>query len=132
MMRKLIIGAAALAICAPAGAAFAQDYGYGNYGDDWQHAQDHREHGDFHEDIGEAHARAHAEGFHSPEEHAEWHENADRAHRDFHEDHPGTWHDHYGYSGYYGGGDGGYYPYRNYHHRHYGYHRPSVSVYWGY
>ena len=130
MLKKLLLGAAALAFCLPAGTALAHDDDdYDSYYS--QHAQDHEEHGDFHEDMSIAHARAHAEGFDSAEEHADWHENTAQAHGEFHEDHPGTWHDHYDSGGYYGGG---YAPYRNYSpsRRHYRTYRPSFSIYFGY
>ena len=137
MLKQLALGAAALAFCVPAGAAFAHDDGYGSFDYYSQHGQDHEEHGDFHQQGAIEHAQAHERGFYGPEEHARWHENADRAHYAFHDDHPDTWHDHYGRGGYYGGAYGGYSPYQNYYHvRHhyYGYraYRPSVSVYWGY
>jgi hypothetical protein len=102
MLRKLVLGAAALALCVPAGAAFAhdgdEDGGYDYY---WQHAQDHREHAEFHEEDAEAHARAHERGFYSPEDRARWHEAQREAHQALHEDHPDTWHDYYGWRGYY-------------------------------
>ncbi len=138
MLKKLALGAAALAFCLPAGAALAHDDGYGSFDYYYGHAQDHAEHGDFHDQEAYAHARAHAEGFNSPEEHAYWHENAERAHQAFHEDHPDTWHDHYGWGGGYGGysayGGGGYYPYGGYYHsrRHYYGHRSYRRNYWGY
>ena len=97
MLNRLAIGAVVLALWAPAGAAFAHDDGYGSFGDYWSHAQDHREHGDYHQDETYAHAQAHAEGFYSGQDHAAWHESAREAHRAFHDDHPDTWHDHYGW-----------------------------------
>jgi hypothetical protein len=116
MLKKLVLGVAALALCLPAGAALAHDYDdEGPYDYYWQHAQDHREHRDFHDEEAEAHALAHERGFYSPEEHAAWHDAAREAHQAFHEDHPGTWRDHYGSRGYYGGADYGYpYGYRTY------------------
>ena len=144
MLKRLALGAAAaLALLVPAGAAFAHDDG-GSFDDYWQHAQDHEEHGDFHGQEAYAHARAHAEGFYNPEEHAAWHENAQRAHEAFHQDHPDTWHDHYdgGGGGYYGSPYGRSYSYGSYYHhnhRHRGYsngsyqsYQPNLSVYWGY
>ncbi len=135
MLKKLALGAAALALCFPAGAASAQGFDY-YFG----HAQDHAEHGDFHDEEAYAHARAHEEGFYSPGEHARWHENAERAHEAFHDDHPDTWHDHYDGGGHYGGGYGGYsnyggyYPYQGYYQsrRHYYRHRSYRQNYWGY
>ncbi len=112
MLKKLAIGVAALALCAPAGAAFAHDDGEGSYSYYSQHAQDHQEHGDYHQDEAMAHARAHAQGFYGPGDHAAWHDNAYQAHRAFHDDHPNTWHDHYGwgrqYRRHYHGGYSGY------------------------
>ena len=116
MLKKLAIGAAALALCIPAGAAFAHDEGYGSFDYYWQHARDHEEHADFHQEEAYAHALAHAQGFYSYGDHAAWHEADREAHQAFHQDHPNTWHDHYrsrryyrqnynGYpsNGYYGG-----------------------------
>ena len=133
MFKKLALGVAAIfVISIPAGAALAHDDSYDSYDDYSQHAQDHEEHGDYHGQEAYAHARAHDEGFYSPGEHAQWHENVGRAHQEFHEDHPNTWHDHYGSTGY--GGWGGYYGggYSSYYYPRHRQHRPSVSVYWGY
>ena len=130
MLKTFVLGAAAvLALSLPASAALAHDDDGYDYGD-WQHAQDHAEHGDYHADEAYGHALAHAEGFYSPEEHREWHERAARAHREFHEDHPNTWHDHYD-GGYYGGGYGSYSGYNGYGGYGQYYSRPSVSVWWG-
>ena len=113
MLKKFALGAAALlALTIPTGAALAHD-GYGSYDDYSQHAQDHQEHSGYHDQESYAHARAHAEGFYSPGEHAAWHENAARAHEAFHDDHPNTWHDHYDRGYGYGGGY-----YHHHHHRH--------------
>ena len=89
MFRKLLISAAVLALSAPA-AAFAQD-GWGWY----QHEQDHREHGAFHDEADAAHERAHEEGFSSRAEHEGYHRALRDQHDEFHDDHPGTRHDGY-------------------------------------
>src|SRR5229473_2881839 len=99
MLKRLALGAAALALCLPAGSAFAQ-----SFDDYFGQAQD-QEHNDFHEDAGDAHAEAHERGFSSAWEHQAWHENAARAHQAYHEDHP--------YAGW-GGYDGGYRGYSSY------------------
>lgn len=99
MLKRLVIGAAALALLAPASGAMAQDFDYyfGNAQAD--------QHDRFHDQEGEAHADAHARGFSSPEEHQAWHEAAREGHDAYHDDHPWT-----GYSGY----GGGYYGYPGY------------------
>ena len=137
MINKLMISAAAfLALAAPA-AAFAQS--------DWyQHEQDHYEHGAFHDGVDAAHAAAHERGFDSQEEHEGYHRALRDTHEEFHDGHPGTWHDgyrlpreHRSYYGrsrysrsYYGSPYGysqygysryGYSPYRSSRYRSYGY-----------
>jgi len=76
--------AAALALSAAAVPASAHD-------DDYDHGQHYR----FHREVNEAHQRAHEYGFNSEAEHRAFHRALRYLHRDFHEDHPGTWHDHY-------------------------------------
>jgi hypothetical protein len=78
---------AVFAVAAPA-TAFAHDY----YD---RHARDHARHREFHYDAGRAHARAHEEGFYSRSEHRAYHRALRHQHRHFHDDHPGTYHDHY-------------------------------------
>ena len=127
MLKKLVLGAAALAFCIPAASVSAQSFGY--YFDQAQGGQ----HDDFHEQEAIAHAEAHERGFSSPEQHEAWHQNAERAHELYHQDHA------YGDGGYYGGwraSYGGYYPYRAYYPRHryyrHRYYRPRVHYYRGY
>jgi hypothetical protein len=91
-MKKCLI-AAALLFTLPAVAAFAHGDDYYDYR--YQHERDHREHYRYHDRIGEEHARAHAEGDWLPGEHAAYHGFMRWKHRDFHEDHPNTWHDHW-------------------------------------
>ena len=91
-MRKTLVAGAALLISAWSLPALAHDE-YGNPNE--YHWQDHAEHRDIHEDLAEAHRRAHEEGFANPYEHWRYHQRLSEIHRDFHEDHPGTWHDHY-------------------------------------
>lgn len=86
MFRNLII-AVTVAAAVPA-VASAQDWG-------WRHAQDHQEHGAFHDEVDAAHERAHEEGFVSPEEHEGYHRALRELHDEFHDDHPGTRHDGY-------------------------------------
>ena len=126
LLKTLIIGAAALALCAPAGAALAHDWDGGGFDNYRNHARGHEEHYGYHQEEAEEHREAHERGFYSPEDHWAGHHEAREAHRDFHEDHPDTWHDHYGYNG---GGYGDSYG----RHRYRG-HRDgwSVQIYRGY
>ena len=56
---------------------------------------DHEDHWRIHRDLSEAHQRAHEEGFYSSAEHRAYHRALRDLHENFHEDRPGTWHDHY-------------------------------------
>ena len=94
---KALIAAAILSFTALAAPALAHD----DYGDHAQHWQLHR-------DLGDAHRRAHEEGFYSWSEHNAYHRALRDLHQDFHEDHPGNWHDHYRSRPYYGGYNAGY------------------------
>ncbi len=88
-MRKLILTAAALALSAPLAPALAHDdYSYGGYSG----------HERFHDELEDAHERAHEEGFYSPEEHAAFHRALRYLHREYHEDRPSYY---YGYRPYY-------------------------------
>ena len=119
-MKKLLFATAALAFVASAGVAMAHDdeYYQDDFGNAYQHQLDHAEHQRFHREFAYQHARAHDEDFYSSEEHDAWHRANGEAHRDFHDDHPNTWHDHYrrhydrGYyrNGYYGHPDSYGYP----------------------
>ena len=91
IVNKALIAAAVLLFTAPVVPALAHD-------DD-----DHAEHWQLHRNLSEAHRRAHEEGFYSGGEHNAYHRALRDLHGDFHEDHPGNWHDHYGWRGYYGG-----------------------------
>lgn len=114
MLKKLVFAGAVLALSAPAGAAFADEWGHMD-----RHEQDHHEHGRFHDQVDEGHARAHAEGFSSRREHRGYHRALRDTHREFHYEHPSTRHDGYrlpsrrgyGYYGYPSYGYGGYYGY---------------------
>jgi hypothetical protein len=90
-MKKCLI-AATLLFTLPAVAAFGHGDGYDDYR--YQHERDHREHYRYHDRIEEEHARAHAEGDWLPGEHAAYHRYLRWKHREFHGDHPDTWHDH--------------------------------------
>jgi hypothetical protein len=85
-VNKVLIAAAALALTTVAVPALAHDDNY-----------DHAQHYQLHDQLRDAHRRAHAEGFDSPEEHAAFHRALRYLHREYHDDHPGNWHDHYGY-----------------------------------
>ena len=63
-MTKALLAAAALALSATATPALAHDYDYS-----YRHARDHAEHRQFHDEAGEAHRRAHEDGFYSEAEH---------------------------------------------------------------
>ena len=85
---KTLFAAAALALATPATTALAHDdYGYNSeyYGSG--------RHGQFHDELAEAHRRAHEEGFYSRAEHRAFHRALRYLHREYHEDHPS-------YSGY--------------------------------
>jgi hypothetical protein len=64
-------------------------------GDDYDdHARDHHRHYRFHDRAAEVHERAHEDGFYSRREHPAFHRALRYLHRDFHDEHPNTWHDH--------------------------------------
>lgn len=86
MTRAILVAVVAL-LSAPLAPALADD--------DYGHARDHREHYRFHDDVGEAHERAHDEGFDSRREHRAFHRGLRYLHGEFHADHPKTRHDHY-------------------------------------
>ncbi len=79
-MIKPILLATALAFAVPAGGALAHDYS------DW--GGDQAEHQDFHDEINDAHAEAHAHGFSSEAEHRGYHEALRQLHDGYHDDHP--------------------------------------------
>ncbi len=79
MMQKVILTAAALALSAPLAPALAHDDDY--YGGYSAHSR-------FHDEVEDAHERAHEEGFYSPEEHRAFHRALRYLHREYHEDHP--------------------------------------------
>ena len=89
---KALIAAAALALAAPATQALAHDDDNGGYS--------YGRHREFHDELSEAHRRAHEEGFYSRAEHRAYHRALRDLHREYHEDHPS----------YYGNG---YYRYRS-------------------
>jgi rSAM-associated Gly-rich repeat protein len=91
-INKALMAAAVLLFAVPAAPALAHD-------DD----VDHADHWRLHRDLGDAHRRAHEEGFYSRAEHNAYHRALRDLHRDFHEDHPGNWHDHDQWRGYRGG-----------------------------
>src|SRR5262249_13565218 len=94
IINRIVIAAAAVALTTAAGPAVAHD----DYGD-------HAHHCELHQDLSDAHRRAHEEGFYSNAEHRAYHRALRDLHEDFHEDHPGNRHDHYGwgYRRWYGG-----------------------------
>jgi len=109
---KVLVAAAVLALAAPATVAFAHDDD--NYYT--QHQRDHQAHYGFHRDVNEAHQRAHEQGFNSYWEHRAYHRALRDLHGEFHEEHPGTRHDHYTSGSYWNGNRYGYgnqYGYRN-------------------
>jgi len=101
---KALVAAAVLALAAPATTAFAHDDD--NYYN--QHRRDHRAHYGFHRDVNGAHRRAHEQGFYSGWEHRAYHRALRDLHGEFHEDHPGTRHDHYTWQRYRYGNQYGY------------------------
>jgi len=98
-MRRALAIAAALVLGVPATLAFAHDPG--EYQGFFNHFYDHLEHQQFHQQFNDEHNAAHWWGFANPQQHKAWHRAYGATHEQFHEDHPATWHDHYGY-GYYG------------------------------
>ena len=113
MFRKILFASSLLALAVPAGGALAQGY-YGNGGYFGQHAQDHEEHGGFHDEVDEDHAEAHADGFYSRRDHKRYHRALRDVHGDFHEEHPNTRHDGYRTPSRQGGGYYGYQSYGGY------------------
>ena len=89
---KALMAAAALALTTATTPAWAHDDSDSSYN---RHARDHAAHYRFHREVNEAHQRAHEEGFYSGAEHRAYHRALRDLHGDFHEDHPGTRHDHY-------------------------------------
>jgi len=81
---KALIAAAVLALAAPTTKALAHDDDYGYYG---------RGHRQLHDELRDAHRRAHEEGFYSRDEHRAFHRALRYLHREYHEDNPS-------YSGY--------------------------------
>jgi hypothetical protein len=84
--RTLLAAAALLAI--PLTEASAHD-------DYDRHARDHARHRQLHYGVNRAHERAHEEGFYNRSEHRAYHRALRGLHREFHDDHPGTRHDHH-------------------------------------
>src|SRR5712692_10449673 len=93
---KALMAAAVLLFTVPVVPALAHD-------DDG----DHVEHWQLHRDLSEAHRGAHEEGFYSRAEHNAYHRALRDLQQDFHEDHPGNWHDHYRWRRYNGGYNAG-------------------------
>ena len=81
-MYKAILTASALALSASVAPALAHD------GDDYGRYGGYSAHSRFHDEVREAHERAHEEGFSSWEDHRAFHRALRYLHRDYHEDHP--------------------------------------------
>ena len=88
MNKTVLATGALLLLMAPVTPAFAHD----NYNN---HERDHKTHYRFHRDVGDAHERAHEEGFYSRREHRAYHRALRDLHHGFHDHHPNTRHDHY-------------------------------------
>ncbi len=90
---KALMAAVALtlSVAAKPATAHERDYYY------TRHDRDHAEHREVHHEINRAHRRAHDEGFSSRWEHSVYHRGLRNSHGEFHEDHPNTRHDHYGW-----------------------------------
>jgi hypothetical protein len=97
-IKRALLAATALVLAAPATSALAHDPGY--YGDFFNHLYDHLEHQRFHQEFNEEHGAAHWQGFANSQQHEDWHRAYGSTHGQFHEEHPGTGHDHYGSYGY--------------------------------
>jgi hypothetical protein len=80
-MYKAILTAAALALTAPLAPALAHN-------DDDNRYTGYSAHSRFHEELGEAHERAHEEGFSSWREHRAFHRALRYLHGEYHEDRP--------------------------------------------
>lgn len=98
-VRRALLAATAVVLAAPAAPSFAHDPG--EYQGFFNHFYDHLEHQQFHQQFNDEHNAAHWWGFANPQQHEDWHRAYGGTHEQFHEDHPATWHDHYG-NGYYG------------------------------
>jgi hypothetical protein len=81
-MHKAILTAAALALTAPLAPALAHD------DDDYNRYSGYSAHSRFHDELGEAHERAHEEGFSNWREHRAFHRALRYLHREYHEDRP--------------------------------------------
>lgn len=90
---KTLLTAAVLVLSIPAAPSFAHEY----YD---RHARDHARHERFHDRTARRHERAHEEGFYSRSEHRAYHHALRHRHHHFHDDHPGTRHDHYSWRRY--------------------------------
>ena len=88
--RTLLFSLAVIAIAAPVLPASAHD-------DDSvdRHERDHSEHRREHRATERAHEAAHDEGFENRGEHRAYHRGLRQLENNFHQDHPGTRHDHY-------------------------------------
>lgn len=75
-MYKAAFASAALLLAASVTPSSAHDYDDYGYGD----------HARFHQELEEAHERAHEEGFSSPAEHRAYHRALRNAHEEYHED----------------------------------------------
>jgi hypothetical protein len=100
-MTKALMAATALVLTTAATPALAHEANSPSYDYSYnRHARDHAAHYRFHREVNEAHRRAHEEGFYSNAEHRAYHRALRDLHGDFHENHPGTRHDHYRWSRY--------------------------------
>jgi hypothetical protein len=81
-MYKAALATAALVVAASVTPSLAHDYDDGYYRDD---------HARFHEELEEAHERAHEGGFSSPAEHRAFHRALRYLHNEYHEDQPYRW-----------------------------------------
>lgn len=98
-MIKLVLATAVLALGAPAGVAFAQDYP-GELHERLERLRDHVAHDEAHHEIGQAHEEAHEQGFSSGREHEAYHQGLNNLHEGVHDELPGTWHSQYNGGGY--------------------------------
>ncbi|MDB5480980.1 MAG: hypothetical protein JWO83_2033 [Caulobacteraceae bacterium] len=96
MLKKLVLGAVAVALFLPAGAAFAHDENDGRSNEYGRYTQDYRDHGAYRDEGWQSRDG----GFYGRDEHARWHER-DREQR--HQYRPRAWHSQYGWRGSYGG-----------------------------
>jgi hypothetical protein len=99
MKKLLLMAGAALLLAAPVDAAFAQGWRGGDYygrsyrGPEfytgyYRFLRECQQHNRLHQELDNAHAEGHYEGFDSPYDHGDQHDALDQAHDQYHADRP--------------------------------------------